>query len=389
MTCSKCNSDIPNDSEFCPICGNKINDIKEEKKTIKISFKKAVIGILVILIFIAIISFIVFNKKKNNNVNEVISYNGNQSVEINNNESENIPEDEKVTVSFIEGISDRNNEDRRIYNRTSLLDYVSNNDSKVREDILNQNLGVVYESAGGIFYFECDTKLGSKTTDYGSIIFFNYMKSTNSGFYFTTIATIWSTTTLNNYAIVYTQKMAKDVKPEAATKIRNNKMITVINDYYNRTLNGFDISNVRIGLIESNTNGYWMEEYAEEQAKGQIPEGEDSKYATYADNVYEAYKKVLDMANKEAEEKNSQDQSEIEIMDVQYGLVDINNDKIKELVILIGTSNADYQYIFYTFEGNKATRIGKVDASTSTLYKMKDGNYLKQVIMNMRSRKSN
>lgn len=389
MTCSKCNSDIPNDSEFCPICGNKINDIKEEKKTIKISFKKAVIGILVILIFIAIISFIVFNKKKNNNVNEVISYNGNQSVEINNNESENIPEDEKVTVSFIEGISDRNNEDRRIYNRTSLLDYVSNNDSKVREDILNQNLGVVYESAGGIFYFECDTKLGSKTTDYGSIIFFNYMKSTNSGFYFTTIATIWSTTTLNNYAIVYTQKMAKDVKPGAATKIRNNKMITVINDYYNRTLNGFDISNVRIGLIESNTNGYWMEEYAEEQAKGQIPEGEDSKYATYADNVYEAYKKVLDMANKEAEEKNSQDQSEIEIMDVQYGLVDINNDKIKELVILIGTSNADYQYIFYTFEGNKATRIGKVDASTSTLYKMKDGNYLKQVIMNMRSRKSN
>lgn len=389
MTCSKCNSDIPNDSEFCPICGNKINDIKEEKKTIKISFKKAVIGILVILIFIAIISFIVFNKKKNNNVNEVISYNGNQSVEINNNESENIPEDEKVTVSFIEGISDRNNEDRRIYNRTSLLDYVSNNDSKVREDILSKNLGVVYESAGGIFYFECDTKLGSKTTDYGSIIFFNYMKSTSSSFYFTTIATIWSTNTLNNYTVVYTQKMAKNVKPEAATEIRNKKMITVINDYYNKTLNGFDISNVRIGLIESNTNEYWMEEYAEEQAKGQIPEGEDSKYATYADNVYEAYKKVLDMANKEAEEKNSQDQSEIEIMDVQYGLVDINNDKIKELVILIGTSNADYQYIFYTFEGNKATRIGKVDASTSTLYKMNNGNYLKKVIMNMRSRKSN
>ena len=76
-------------------------------------------------------------------------------------------------------------------------------------------------------------------------------------------------------------------------------------------------------------------------------------------------------------------------MDVQYGLVDINNDKIKELVILIGTCNADYQYIFYTFEGNKATRIGKVEASTSTLYKMNNENYLKQVIMNMRSRKSN
>lgn len=389
MKCDKCNRDIPIDSEFCPICGNKLQEMKEEKKTIKISFKTIIIGILIILIFIAIISFMIFNKKKNNLVNKDISNNENQNIKINNKEGENIPDNEKVTVAFIEGINDRKYEDRRIYNRTSLLDYVSNNDSKVREDILNKNLGVVYESAGGIFYFECDTKLGSKTTDYGSIIFFNYMKSTHSGFYFTTIATIWSTTTLNNYTVAYTQKMVKDVKPEVATEIRNNKMITVINDYYNKLLNGFDISNVRIGLIESNMNGYWMEEYAEEQAKNQIPEGEDSKYATYADNIYEAYKKVLDMANKEAEEKNSQESSEMEIMDVQYGLVDINNDKIKELVILIGTCNADYQYIFYTFEGNKATRIGKVEASTSTLYKMNNENYLKQVIMNMRSRKSN
>ena len=379
MKCNKCNSDIPNDSEFCPICRNRIKEIKEERK-ISISFKKAVIGILIVLIFIAIISFMIFNKKMNN---ETISNNENQSAEINNNENENIPENEKVTVSFIEGIGDRNYEDRRIYNRTKLLDYVSNNDSKVREDILNQNLGVVYESAGGIFYFECDTKLGSKTTDYGSIIFFNYMKSTSSGFYFTTIATIWSTNTLNNYTVVYTQKMAKNVKPEVVSEIRNNKMINVINDYFNKALNGFDISNVRIGLIESNTNP-WMEEYAEKQARSQIPEGQDSKYATYADNIYEAYKKVLDMANKEAEEKNSQESSGIDAMDVQYGLVDINNDNSKELVILAGTSNADYQYFFYTFEGNKATRIGKVDASTSILYKMNNGNYLKQVIMNMR-----
>lgn len=300
MKCNKCNSDIPNDSEFCPICRNRIKEIKEEGKTISISFKKAVIGILIVLIFIAIISFMIFNKKMNN---ETISNNENQSAEINNNENENIPENEKVTVSFIEGIGYRNYEDRRIYNRTKLLDYVSNNDSKVREDILNQNLGVVYESAGGIFYFECDTKLGSKTTDYGSIIFFNYMKSTSSGFYFTTLATIWSTTTLNNYTVVYTQKMAKDVKPDAVSEIRNNKMITVLNDYYNKTLNGFDISNVRIGLIESNENGYWMEEYAEEQAKAQIPEGQDSKYAMYGDSIYVTYKKVLDAFNKEAEEK--------------------------------------------------------------------------------------
>lgn len=71
-------------------------------------------------------------------------------------------------------------------------------------------------------------------------------------------------------------------------------------------------------------------------------------------------------------------------MDVQYGLVDINNDQIKELVILTGTGNTDYQYIFYTFEGNKATRIGKVDASNSILYKMNNENYLKRVYLRMR-----
>ena len=120
MKCNKCNREIPTDSEFCPVCRNKI----EERKTIKISLKKFIIGTLIILIFIAIISFMIFNKKKNNLVNKDISNNENQNIKINNKESENIPDNEKVTVAFIEGINDRKYEDRRIYNRTSLLDYV-------------------------------------------------------------------------------------------------------------------------------------------------------------------------------------------------------------------------------------------------------------------------
>ncbi|MBP3831958.1 MAG: zinc ribbon domain-containing protein [Clostridia bacterium] len=193
MKCNKCNSNIPNDSEFCPICGNKIDKIKEEKKTISISFNKIIIGILGLLILIVIISSILFIKIKSNNSNEVDSINSNQNVK-----------------------------------------------------------------------------------------------------------------------------------------------------------------------------------------------EQDSQYSINRNKIYEEYKIILDMYNKEAEENNLQNPDSIETMDVQYGLVDIDNDNIEELIIFTGTYNVDYQYIFYTFKDNKAMRIGKVNASTSILYKMNNGNYLKQVIMNMR-----
>lgn len=65
MKCNKCNSNIPSDSEFCPICGNKIEEI-EEKKTISISFKKAVILFIIGIIIIGIVVTYIFNKKINN-----------------------------------------------------------------------------------------------------------------------------------------------------------------------------------------------------------------------------------------------------------------------------------------------------------------------------------
>ena len=60
MKCNKCNSNIPSDSEFCPICGNKIEEIEKEKKTISISLNKTIIGIVGILIIIGIIATVVY-----------------------------------------------------------------------------------------------------------------------------------------------------------------------------------------------------------------------------------------------------------------------------------------------------------------------------------------
>ena len=65
MKCNKCNSNIPSDSEFCPICGIKIEEI-EEKKIISISFKKAIILFIIGIIIIGIVATYIFNKKINN-----------------------------------------------------------------------------------------------------------------------------------------------------------------------------------------------------------------------------------------------------------------------------------------------------------------------------------
>ena len=196
MYCNKCNSNIPNDSDFCPICGNKIEEKKEEKKTISISFEKAIVLFIIgIIIIIGTIATFVYYIINNDNIkeNEIDSINGNQNVK-----------------------------------------------------------------------------------------------------------------------------------------------------------------------------------------------EQDSQYSINKNNIYEEYKKVLEIFNKEADKINSQDPSGIGVMDFQYGLVDINNDNIKELVICFGTCNADMQFTFYTYKNNNAIRLGENYASNSRLYKMDSGNYLKQVQMSMR-----
>lgn len=337
--CNNCNKEIPEESEFCPYCGYNLKDNipstdiendsiayeNEIETTTKTPMKSKVV--IIIIVIVGIVTIASYNawkiyEKANNSLN---SFN-NQLSETNDNKKEDIPEEERVTISFIEGMGERKYEDRRISNRTRLLDCVSDNDSNVRADILSKNLGVVYESAGGIFYFECDSNLNSKITKYGSIIFFNYIKNTGGSTYFTTIATIWSAST-PYYSVAYTQKMARDVRPELATVIRDNKMMTVINDYYSRILRDFNISNVRIGLIESNTNEYWMKEYANLKKN---------------DNTQDNSSEEDNNTNKEGNNNTNKEETTLKTEKTEYSHPEIS---IKNTDTEVSTENLELEYI--------------------------------------------
>lgn len=84
--------------------------------------------------------------------------------------------------------------------------------------------------------------------------------------------------------------------------------------------------------------------------------------------------------------------SEDELMDVykdvvkntayssfSYGIEDINNDGIKELILKTGNSEADYNYFVYTYDEafddseNHVVLVGDLPGGHSVLYKMNDG----------------
>jgi hypothetical protein len=59
-----------------------------------------------------------------------------------------------------------------------------------------------------------------------------------------------------------------------------------------------------------------------------------------------------------------------------YGIVDINNDGIYELITKVGTCEADYVFNFYTYDENlysdTAVKIGSISGGNTVLYKMND-----------------
>jgi len=72
--------------------------------------------------------------------------------------------------------------------------------------------------------------------------------------------------------------------------------------------------------------------------------------------------------------------------DVQllYAIVDINKDDILEMIIKTGNTEATYQYIFYTYDENNSyyaydnylVYAGTIDGGHTSLYEMKQGEYL-------------
>ncbi|MBR4261081.1 MAG: zinc ribbon domain-containing protein [Clostridia bacterium] len=89
--------------------------------------------------------------------------------------------------------------------------------------------------------------------------------------------------------------------------------------------------------------------------------------------IYREYKTLLDSYNSEA--------SNIENMEVYYMITDINNDGVQEIIISHGAYNGDFINNFYTFKNHKILKIGQSFGAYSTLYKMNEGNYLKQVYL--------
>lgn len=80
-------------------------------------------------------------------------------------------------------------------------------------------------------------------------------------------------------------------------------------------------------------------------------------------------------------------------MDIQiyYSIIDINKDNIPELVIKSGSAEADYKFIFYTYNENNdyyafddyVVYAGTSDGGHSSLYEMNNKNYLMNIYAHM------
>lgn len=103
MFCNKCGKEIPNESEFCPYCGNKLNEksskrdhktnknnresIKEEIESHKLLVSTVIILILFVLIPIALV-LINYNKKTKSKIdNDIIGQKSQESITNQDNET--------------------------------------------------------------------------------------------------------------------------------------------------------------------------------------------------------------------------------------------------------------------------------------------------------------
>ena len=376
MKCNKCRKKIRNESKFCRYCGceiENVNSSSKEEKTTKISFKTAItftiIGIIVLCSLIALGVVLVNSNKEvvssENNINseETKSIAKQEEISV----KEEIPENEKVMVLFQDEEGNTSLEERRIPSRESLIDYVALNRQKVKQDVAKKGWATL-DARGVIYYVEYDCEINGypkiKDCDWGSIIFFSLAKSGyGSKIQYKTVGTIWTpfTNGSNNYIMKYESGISNN-QPNIENVLSNNYYNILKKDY----MNSSSYSNFRIGTI-SKTNNPWFLDYVEQNNSNE--KKEDSTINTTQNNntinssyeeIYNAYKDII---------SNCQ----------EYCLVDINNDKTIELVAFEGTCNADYKFVFYTYQNGSAIKLGENFASSGSLYKMNDGNYIRQI----------
>lgn len=289
MYCSKCGKEVVEDSEFCPYCGSKLSSDSETLGPINYKVydvgqtnikPKKKIGkglIITIICCIALIGSAIYFTIIVDNGSSRKSSSKDESIVQGNIENEieeviEIPEDKRVTVTFIEETGNVI-EDREIIDRTGLCEYLEKNNNRVRNDITNMNVsnaiqgGYIYNllnSIGTLYYVEYTTHIEgfpeTTSTDYGSIIFWDCAGTRGSRTEFNILATIWNP--LSNASNDYF--LAREISNQTRgdfNQIANNMVISTIKDFYSE---GRDYMEVRVGLIETKNNP-WLYEYINQQ----------------------------------------------------------------------------------------------------------------------------
>lgn len=133
--------------------------------------------------------------------------------------------------------------------------------------------------------------------------------------------------------------------------------------YYDKSPNSYIIS---IRVDKSKIDEVYNELSNNEQVLKVMKGYFDSKKL----ELYKGYEELINQLLNNEEEKNG--------FGISYGVVDINNDGIDELVLVHGKSRADAVTEFYTYQNNSETvKLG--EAAQGELYKVSDRNELKLV----------
>jgi predicted nucleic acid-binding Zn ribbon protein len=351
MKCLNCNKDIPNESDFCTFCGNKIKKEKDNKK------KKILLIIGIILVIIVFMSLIIYLDNKNKIIEDANSLKNEENyinVSATNNKGENVI----ITVNKDEFLQPIQSDLDTIFN-----DYIKGNAKKF------MLLGLY---------------------------------NTNSNKF--NISQYWCNYEYENEdQLLFTVKVVGEENVVPYLSIDENNVTTrlVPDDTFNLILKQLNVMTERtynddilyISLTEginSELNSSLMEKYLskENDVKNDTTISQSNEEhitsTTEYSSIYQGYLQIIEDYEKLMENKNKL--SDINVGNLgEYALVDIDNNGTDELIIFSGTCNADYEYVFYTFKDNKVILLGSNTGANSNLYKITSKNYIKQYYMSGQS----
>lgn len=336
MICQKCGKEIPNDSDFCQYCGKKLY-----KKIINVEI---IIAIAIFIIIALLIFFAIFKVIHNKKIAEEDMKN------LNNVNSNDIVVNSNYSTLMVYMSDDITNSERdKLKNEISSIEGVESINFISKEE--------AFERA--------KNKLGNN-----SIQMQGYTKENHP--FPASFSVVINSTDINGIS-------------SRIENLNNVKSCSVEETNKEEDLNYSNKLSVNSDIEENNTTGKTreVEEYFSNMSIDQIEEfdfqpeveveTDESGPKWNTSEIYREYKTLLDRYNSEASNKEN--------MEVYYMITDINNDDIPEIIFSHGAYNGDFIYSFYTFKDHKIIKIGQNVGAYSTLYKVNEGNYLKQVYL--------